>query len=91
MNKSILITLLFSATLGFSQIAATSSDNVETALQQKSQLSKNSIVKNIPFTNIGPTVMSGRVVDVDVNPENPTEFYVGYGIQLTMALLSPLF
>ena len=78
MNKSILITLLFSATLGFSQIAATSSDNVETALQQKSQLSKNSIVKNIPFTNIGPTVMSGRVVDVDVNPENPTEFYVGY-------------
>jgi hypothetical protein len=22
--------------------------------------------------------MSGRVVDVAVNPENPTEFYVGY-------------
>jgi hypothetical protein len=27
---------------------------------------------------MGPTVMSGRVVDVAVNPENPTEFYVGY-------------
>jgi hypothetical protein len=22
--------------------------------------------------------MSGRVVDVDVNPDDPTEFYVGY-------------
>ncbi len=38
----------------------------------------NSVVKNVPFTNIGPTVMSGRVVDIDVNPDNPTEFYVGY-------------
>ncbi len=39
---------------------------------------QKSLVKNIPFTNIGPTVMSGRVVDVAVNPQNPTEFYVGY-------------
>ena len=34
-----------------------------------------SIVQNVPFTNIGPTVMSGRVVDFDVNPNQPTEFY----------------
>lgn len=39
---------------------------------------EESLVKNVPFVNIGPTVMSGRVVDIDVNPENPTEFYVGY-------------
>ncbi|MDY7394467.1 glycosyl hydrolase [Aureibaculum sp. 2210JD6-5] len=37
-----------------------------------------SIVQNVPFTNIGPTVMSGRVVDFDVNPNQPTEFYVAY-------------
>lgn len=37
-----------------------------------------SLVKNVPFTNIGPTIMSGRVVDFDVNPEKPTEFYVAY-------------
>lgn len=37
-----------------------------------------SIVQNVPFTNIGPTVMSGRVVDFDVNPDQPTEFYVAY-------------
>ncbi len=41
-------------------------------------MESNSLVKNIPFKNIGPTVMSGRVVDVDVNPENSIEFYVAY-------------
>jgi photosystem II stability/assembly factor-like uncharacterized protein len=39
---------------------------------------QTSIVKNVPFTNIGPSIMSGRVVDVDVNPNKPTEFYVAY-------------
>lgn len=32
----------------------------------------------LKFTNIGPTVMSGRVVDVAVNENNPTEFYAAY-------------
>jgi photosystem II stability/assembly factor-like uncharacterized protein len=40
--------------------------------------SNSSIVQTIKIQNVGPTIMSGRVVDVDVNPENPTEFYVGY-------------
>ncbi|MBL4745843.1 MAG: glycosyl hydrolase [Flavobacteriaceae bacterium] len=39
---------------------------------------QESLVKNVPFTNIGPTIMSGRVVDVAVNPEMPTEMYVAY-------------
>ena len=50
----------------------------QTMLADKAQLQANSIVKNVAFQNIGPTVMSGRVVDLDVNPENPSEFYVGY-------------
>jgi photosystem II stability/assembly factor-like uncharacterized protein len=37
-----------------------------------------SLVKNIPFRNVGPTVMSGRVVDIEVNPADPTIFYVAY-------------
>ncbi|MEC7858534.1 MAG: glycosyl hydrolase [Bacteroidota bacterium] len=37
-----------------------------------------SLLKNINFRNIGPTVMSGRVVDLDINPEDPTHFYVAY-------------
>jgi hypothetical protein len=38
----------------------------------------NSIVKNIPFENIGPKVMSGRIVALEVNPLDPTEFYAAY-------------
>lgn len=35
-------------------------------------------VSDVKFQNIGPTIMSGRVVDLAVNPDNPTEFYVAY-------------
>ncbi len=38
----------------------------------------NSVVKNISFRNVGPTVMSGRVVDMEINPSDPTIFYVAY-------------
>lgn len=41
-------------------------------------IAQTSLVKNVPFTNIGPSIMSGRVVDIDVNPNKPTEFYVAY-------------
>ncbi|MBK8699526.1 MAG: glycosyl hydrolase [Saprospiraceae bacterium] len=30
------------------------------------------------FTNIGPTIMSGRITDLDVNPANGREFYIAY-------------
>ncbi|GMN10142.1 hypothetical protein MTsPCn9_14430 [Croceitalea sp. MTPC9] len=63
---------------GFSQKTATSEAEVEKALNQKAEMAKNSLVKNIPLQNIGPSVMSGRVVDLEVNPNNPTEFYVAY-------------
>lgn len=56
----------------------TSANQLEQSLKQKEILTQNSIVKNIEFTNIGPTIMSGRVVDIDVNPDNTNEFYVGY-------------
>jgi len=36
------------------------------------------MLNSIAFRNIGPSVMSGRVVDVEANPADPTEFYVGY-------------
>lgn len=32
----------------------------------------------LSFRNIGPTIMGGRVVDVDANPNNSNEFYVAY-------------
>jgi hypothetical protein len=57
---------------------ATNSATIKESLKKKSQMTNSSLVKNIAFTNIGPTVMSGRVADIAVNPHNPTEFYVGY-------------
>tara|TARA_R110002012_G_scaffold312248_1_gene522562 strand:+ start:116901 stop:119801 length:2901 start_codon:yes stop_codon:yes gene_type:complete len=80
MKRLQLINLVFAfiAATAFSQQPATPSSSVEKALEQKQALMQKSLVKNIPFTNVGPTVMSGRVTDLDVNPENPIEFYVAY-------------
>ena len=41
-------------------------------------LDEKSLVKNVKFRNVGPTVQSGRVVDIDANPNDPTEFYVAF-------------
>ena len=47
-------------------------------MDQRKQLAAPGIIDAIEFKNIGPTVQSGRVVDLEVNPDNPTEFYVAY-------------
>lgn len=73
LSLSLLFTLQANA-----QQAASTADLVQNALQQKEEMQINSIVKNVPFTNIGPTIMSGRVTDLAVNPDNPSEFYVAY-------------
>ncbi len=48
------------------------------AFEQRKALKAASIVNTIPFENVGPTVFSGRVVDVDVSPTDPSHFYVAY-------------
>jgi photosystem II stability/assembly factor-like uncharacterized protein len=45
---------------------------------QRQKLSETSLFNGIRFRNVGPTVMSGRVVDLAVNPADPTQFYVAY-------------
>lgn len=47
-------------------------------LQKRKLLQEKSLLKDIAFRNIGPTQMNGRVVDIEVNPADPTEFYVAY-------------
>ncbi|MFY0602454.1 MAG: glycosyl hydrolase [Flavobacteriaceae bacterium] len=77
--KSIFQILFFFITISiYAQQPATKASIVKQALKDKETLTENSIIKNVSFVNIGPTVMSGRVADVDVNPNDPTEFYVGY-------------
>ena len=72
---SILFLILYTSV--FSQVS-TSSEDVLQSLKVQNELIKNSLVKNLEFENIGPSVMSGRVTDIEVNPNNPSEFYVAY-------------
>lgn len=76
-NLFAILFVLFFTTI-VAQVAPTSSENVTKAILQKKQLTKTSLVQHVKLENIGPTIMSGRVVDVDVNPDNTIEFYVGY-------------
>lgn len=46
--------------------------------QEKLKSIAESPFKNMEFKNIGPTIMSGRAVDIDVSPFDPTHFYVAY-------------
>ena len=43
-----------------------------------SSFGQNMNLNALSFKNIGPTIMSGRIVDIAVNPNNPTEFYAAY-------------
>ena len=76
--KAIFQFLMFCFSVTLAAQSPTSSDIMQQSLEKKQQMMQSSLVKNIAFTNIGPTVMSGRVADVAVNPEDTTEFYVGY-------------
>ncbi|MBC2838297.1 glycosyl hydrolase [Robiginitalea sp. SC105] len=69
---------LLAALPAFAQTPATEASKVQQALEQQARMAQDSRLKNLRLENIGPTVMSGRVVDLAVNPENPVEFYVAY-------------
>ncbi len=75
MKKTLFYSALFLQTVSWGQV---SSEAIQKSLESKKLMESKSLFQNVLFENVGPTVMSGRVVDVDVNPENPTEFYVGY-------------
>jgi photosystem II stability/assembly factor-like uncharacterized protein len=62
----------------FAQIQPTPANERINGLQKRKLLQQKSVLNDVSFRNIGPTQMNGRVVDVDVNPNNPNEFYVAY-------------
>ncbi|NNF86118.1 MAG: glycosyl hydrolase [Winogradskyella sp.] len=70
--------LSFCVLCTYAQQMSTEKSVVDNALKQKQAMTSSSLVKQIQFENIGPTIMSGRVVDLAVNPEIPSEFYVAY-------------
>jgi photosystem II stability/assembly factor-like uncharacterized protein len=81
MNKiALLVCFLFSTSLiaQTTQPPYTSAESRLEGFEQRKTLIEQSIVKNVAFESVGPTVFSGRVVDVSVNPKDPTIFYVAY-------------
>jgi photosystem II stability/assembly factor-like uncharacterized protein len=78
--KSLLfITLLVSYhIITFAQLTPTAAEDRMKAVQQRKELEKRSVLNDISFRNIGPVTMSGRVDDIEANPDDPTEFYVAY-------------
>jgi photosystem II stability/assembly factor-like uncharacterized protein len=69
---------LLISTFIFSQVKPTSAEERMTKVQQRRELEKKSLLNEISFRNIGPVTMSGRVTDIEANPDDPTEFYVAY-------------
>jgi len=76
--KQFYFLLLIGISIVSAQVQPTTSEKIEESLIAKQAMDANSLVKNIPLKNIGPSVMSGRVVDLAVNDNNPTEYYVAY-------------
>jgi photosystem II stability/assembly factor-like uncharacterized protein len=68
------LTFLFST----AQINASTADERLNGLKKRKLLDDNSVLKDVKFRNIGPSIMSGRVVDIEANPADPTEFYVAF-------------
>ncbi len=73
-----LFVTILTFTNSFSQITPTPASVRLNGLSERKLWQKDSSLKSISFRNIGPSVMSGRVVDIDVNPADPVEFYVAY-------------
>lgn len=59
-------------------VLPTSFEVRKNSFDQRKKNQKNSIVANIPFKTVGPTIQSCRVTDIDVSPTDPTQFYVAY-------------
>ena len=77
----LLMNLLFAVTLTVSaQVLVSPTPAVDRlkSMEQRKDLLNDSLLNSVSFRNIGPSIMSGRVVDIDANPDDPTEFYVAY-------------
>src|SRR5438874_10454857 len=64
--------------LATAQVKPTPAQERMNSVEQRHKLEQRSILNDVKFRSIGPSIMSGRVVDVDADPEDATEFYVAY-------------
>lgn len=87
MKRFLTLIALFAAASAFAQKkpaagtngpAATPATARMAGLEKKKMLEQRSLVSNVTFRSVGPTVMSGRVVDIEVDPSDATKFFVAY-------------
>lgn len=82
MKIFLLAAALFFTTISFAQSGnpypATSIQKRIDAFNQRMEMRKTSLVKNVKLKSIGPTIMSGRVDDISADPNDPTHFYIAY-------------
>lgn len=76
--KITLILLFTNVNSALAQIKSTTAAERLNGIEKRKLLEKDTSLNSIKFRNVGPSIMSGRVVDIDVNPNDPTEFYVAY-------------
>jgi len=75
-----LFLLIFSVNFAFAQNQPpyTAATERIASFEQRKALEQASIINGVALRNVGPTIMSGRVTDLDVSPTDPTHFYVAY-------------
>jgi photosystem II stability/assembly factor-like uncharacterized protein len=79
------ITLSFFLAIFFGSLSPTNAQPITTpadlrlqGFEQRKALKTNSLIAAVNPVNIGPSIFSCRVTDLDVNPSDPTEIYVAY-------------
>jgi photosystem II stability/assembly factor-like uncharacterized protein len=80
MKKPVLLilVLLVNSSLYSQNIPPTPASERLLSFNEKQQMEQNPLIENLEFKSIGPVIMSGRVTDVDGNPDDSNEFYVAY-------------
>ncbi len=75
-----MLTLMLCCSIGgmFAQPGATPAQDRLKGYDQRKWLEQQSVFKSLNPENIGPSIFSCRVTDLDVNPADPTHFYVAY-------------
>lgn len=63
---------------GQNQVPSTPAQLRLDSYQQRGVLRNASVANAIEFRNVGPTIMSGRVADIDIWEKDPTHFFVAY-------------
>jgi len=73
-----LFLLIFTSGNMTAQIISPSSSSERGKKQDRIIAQEQSLLESINTDNIGPSIFNGRVADIEVNPSDPTEFFVAY-------------